>query len=202
MTNLPTPIKNRAVIQRLGAELARLATEKEATWYAGMILAAWPQSGTQDEERAEIFSQYLIELLMQYPLFICRQVASVHTGIVGKGPYFRPSIAEIRAFADELTDKHGRHLRQLSDEARREQEVLEGYSILPQERKRRIDVLQNLSKLMKETAIAVRRASSNAIPRIQYDGRELDEMRLRGLEYISAMSSADSMKSDEKDEGK
>jgi hypothetical protein len=185
------------VIQRLRDDLARLATEKEATWFAGMILAAWPQSGTQDEDRAEIFSQYLIELLMQYPLFICRQLASVNTGIVSKGPYFRPSISEIRRFADDLTDKHERHLRQLRDEARREQEVLEGYHITPQERQRRIDISQRLTKVMRDTAMAIQRASAYAITPVQYDGHELDAMRLQGLENIAAMSKGDSMKADD-----
>lgn len=189
--------KNQAVIARLSDDMSRLPTEREAIYISGLLLAAWPQRTNPDETEVRIFTRLLIELLLSYPLFICQQLASIHTGIIGKGPRFRPSISEFRMFADELVEKHQAHLDQLRDEAQSQQELLEGYNITPEERARRIEVLRATRRIIQDTAEATRRASPHVVTPVQYDGHGLDADRLAALEYVQSMSGGETMNAED-----
>jgi len=67
----------------------------------------------------------------------------------------------------------------------------------PQVRERNMAKLDRLSKIIKETAEAVQRASPQLIQPVQYAGHELDKMRLDALDYLEAMRSAESMRNED-----
>jgi hypothetical protein len=176
-------------IDELKAEIAKIANCPKANGEmaaktAGALIACYPSQRAQDPQAEKVYQRQLIELLVGVDMDVLAALLSPKNGLVSRLKWL-PTLAEVSDFIEEKMDPKRSRIGWYMDEIvvlEREAEP----EVPEEERRRNLQMLKDVSKLIKDTAAATRRAST-PLPAWHATEEEAQKGRLEALAYNDAM---------------
>jgi hypothetical protein len=176
-------------VSELKAEIAAIANcpkanNEAAAKAAGALIACYPSQRAQDPQAEKVYQRQLIELLIGADMDVVAAMLNPKNGLVSRLKWL-PTIAEVSGFIEEKMDPKRSRIGWYMDEIA----VLERDAepdVPEEERRRNLQMLKDVSQLIKDTAAATRRASP-PLPAWHATEEEAQKGRLEALAYNDAM---------------
>jgi hypothetical protein len=186
---MPQQLSTSTRIGELKAEIALIANCPKATGEmaaktAGALIACYPSQRAQDPQAEKVYQRQMIELMMGADVDVLAVLLNPKQGLVARLKWL-PTLAEVSDFIEEKMEPKRSRIGWYLDEIA----VLEREAepdVPEEERRRNLQMLKDVSQLIKDTANATRRASP-PMQAWQATEEEAIKGRAEGLKSLDAM---------------